>query len=217
MFGMVPFKRNANSIEKRGDTFSELIDNFFNDDFFVPIVPYKNNFNVDLMETENEYIVEEEKQALYSRFRSGFSSVMEELWLNQPKYALTIEVWLKNKKLAAEDIFEGILGQSIDGYHSSSDEEMESDSNSSGREVRTLLYDNIIGDMVSIAENPDIISERLKRLPAGLRSSFLSEVMELGKNDARARNRARQWLYRGLTTVRVKMSRGIERFTGIQD
>lgn len=58
MFGMVPFKRNNNSIAKRGDSFSDLIDNFFNDDFFVPMVPFKYNFNVDLKETENEYIVE---------------------------------------------------------------------------------------------------------------------------------------------------------------
>lgn len=58
MFGMVPFRRNNNSIAKRGDSFSDLIDNFFNDDFFVPMVPFKNNFNVDLKETENEYVVE---------------------------------------------------------------------------------------------------------------------------------------------------------------
>ncbi|QEK11645.1 Hsp20/alpha crystallin family protein [Crassaminicella thermophila] len=57
MFGMVPFKRN-NSLEKRNDYFNQLFNNFFDDDFFAPMITFGNAFKVDLKETENEYTIE---------------------------------------------------------------------------------------------------------------------------------------------------------------
>ena len=58
MFDMIPFRRNNNSLAKRGDYFDQLFDNFFNDDFLMPSSFMSNAFRVDLKENENEYIIE---------------------------------------------------------------------------------------------------------------------------------------------------------------
>lgn len=58
MFDMVPFRRNNNSITKRGDYFNQLFDNFFDDDFFAPSNYISNSFRVDLKETDDEYMIE---------------------------------------------------------------------------------------------------------------------------------------------------------------
>ena len=58
MFDMVPFRRNNNSIAKRGDYFNQLFDNFFDDDFFAPANYISNSFRVDLKETDDEYMIE---------------------------------------------------------------------------------------------------------------------------------------------------------------
>lgn len=58
MFDMVPFRRNNNSITKRGDYFNQLFDNFFDDDFFAPANYISNSFRVDLKETDDEYMIE---------------------------------------------------------------------------------------------------------------------------------------------------------------
>lgn len=58
MFDMVPFRKNNNSISKRGDYFDQLFNNFFNDDFLIPSNFMGNAFRVDLKENENEYIIE---------------------------------------------------------------------------------------------------------------------------------------------------------------
>ncbi|MCR1949940.1 Hsp20/alpha crystallin family protein [Clostridium sp. DSM 100503] len=62
MFEMVPWKKN-NYVQRKGDDFENMVNNFFNDDFFnsFSIAPFglvKNNFSVDLKETDNEYIIE---------------------------------------------------------------------------------------------------------------------------------------------------------------
>jgi HSP20 family protein len=58
MFDMVPFRRNNNSMAKRGDYFNQLFDNFFDDDFFAPVNYLSNSFRVDLKETDDEYMIE---------------------------------------------------------------------------------------------------------------------------------------------------------------
>lgn len=58
MFGMVPFRRGTNNIERSGDYFNNIFENFFPDDMFSPVVFKNNNFNVDVKEDENQYTVE---------------------------------------------------------------------------------------------------------------------------------------------------------------
>lgn len=58
MFGMVPFRRNNNSVAKRGDYFEDFFNNFFSDDFFAPAVFNNNSFKVDVKEDDNQYLVE---------------------------------------------------------------------------------------------------------------------------------------------------------------
>lgn len=59
MFGMVPFRKNNNNgLMRRGDFFDKMFDNFFSDDFFAPAqLNNISNFNVDVKEEENDYIV----------------------------------------------------------------------------------------------------------------------------------------------------------------
>lgn len=80
MFDMVPFRKNNNSIAKRGDYFNQLFDNFFNDDFFAPMTHFGNSFRVDLKETENEYVVEADlpginKEAIDIEYENNYLTV----------------------------------------------------------------------------------------------------------------------------------------------
>lgn len=80
MFDMVPFRKNNNSIAKRGDYFNQLFDNFFNDDFFAPMTNFGNSFRVDLKETENEYVVEADlpginKEAINIEYENNYLTV----------------------------------------------------------------------------------------------------------------------------------------------
>lgn len=53
MFNLIPYRKN--SINSFG-SFDTLIDNFFNDDFFVTS-KLSNNFNVDVKETDTSYAI----------------------------------------------------------------------------------------------------------------------------------------------------------------
>lgn len=80
MFDMVPFRKNNNSVTKRGDYFNQLFDNFFNDDFLAPMTHFGNSFKVDLKETENEYIVEADlpginKEAIDIEYENNYLTV----------------------------------------------------------------------------------------------------------------------------------------------
>ena len=56
MFGLVPFR--TNKLNGRGDVFQDFLSDFFNDDFFAPLNTINlNQFNVDVRETQNEYLV----------------------------------------------------------------------------------------------------------------------------------------------------------------
>lgn len=56
MFGLIPFKTNG--VDKKGGSFDDFLTGFFNDDFFSPMSFANNqNFNADIRETENEYLV----------------------------------------------------------------------------------------------------------------------------------------------------------------
>lgn len=57
MFDLVPFKKNNNGLRRR-DSFEGMLDSFFNDDFFNGFPSFSNGFNVDLRETDSQYIVE---------------------------------------------------------------------------------------------------------------------------------------------------------------
>ncbi|WP_426350694.1 heat shock protein Hsp18 [Alloiococcus sp. CFN-8] len=57
MFEMVPWRRNNNGVQKRGDLFEDMINSFFNNDFLVPSKVFGNNFLVDLKETDTEYTI----------------------------------------------------------------------------------------------------------------------------------------------------------------
>lgn len=55
MFDLVPFRRN--NLLKRGDSFNEMLNSFFEDDFFTGLNSLGSSFKVDLKETEDQYIV----------------------------------------------------------------------------------------------------------------------------------------------------------------
>ena len=55
MFGLIPFRSNKNL--SRGNTFEDLVSDFFNDDFFAPFGASSSGFNADIKETDNEYLV----------------------------------------------------------------------------------------------------------------------------------------------------------------
>ena len=57
MFDIVPWRKN-NSLTKKGDEFENMVNSFFNDDFFSSFSLMKNNFSVDLKEDNNNYIIE---------------------------------------------------------------------------------------------------------------------------------------------------------------
>ena len=57
MFDIVPWRKN-NSIQSKGDEFQNMVNSFFNDDFFNSVSIIKNNFSVDLKEDDNNYIIE---------------------------------------------------------------------------------------------------------------------------------------------------------------
>lgn len=58
MFDMVPFRRNNDL--RRGDDFENLVNSFFNNDFFSPINMngFGNDFKADLKETDDAYSIE---------------------------------------------------------------------------------------------------------------------------------------------------------------
>ena len=58
MFEVIPYKNNNRLMSKNGDAFSQLFNNFFNDDLSVPSNSIDNAFKVDLKENGNEYIIQ---------------------------------------------------------------------------------------------------------------------------------------------------------------
>ncbi|QDR82261.1 heat shock protein Hsp18 [Sporomusa termitida] len=59
MFDLVPFRKNSNNLVKRGDYFNQLVENFFNEDFFAPLTHNGGqSFQVDLTETEDAYLID---------------------------------------------------------------------------------------------------------------------------------------------------------------
>ncbi|WP_297422981.1 Hsp20/alpha crystallin family protein [Clostridium sp.] len=61
MFGLIPFR--TNSLDRKGGSFDDFFNGFFDDDFFSPMsFGFGNNqkFNADIRETQNEYLVSAE-------------------------------------------------------------------------------------------------------------------------------------------------------------
>lgn len=56
MFDLVPFRRN--DMARKGDTFDNIFDNFFNDNFFYPANFNAGGFRVDLKEDDKNYLIE---------------------------------------------------------------------------------------------------------------------------------------------------------------
>lgn len=84
MFEMIPWKKN-NYVQRKGDDFENMVNSFFNDDFFnsFSIAPFglvKSNFSVDLKETDNEYIIEADlpgvdKQDIDISYSNGYLTI----------------------------------------------------------------------------------------------------------------------------------------------
>ena len=55
MFVLIPFNTNKNL--SNGNSFENILSNFFNDDFFAPFNIDSDNFHADIKETDNEYLV----------------------------------------------------------------------------------------------------------------------------------------------------------------
>lgn len=56
MFDLVPF--GGKKVAEREDFLNQMMDNFFNEDFFSPFSNMSNNLRVDLKETEDAYLIE---------------------------------------------------------------------------------------------------------------------------------------------------------------
>lgn len=57
MFGLIPFRTNG--VKTTGGSFEDFINGFFNDDFFGNM-NMPGNFNADIKETQNEYLLDAE-------------------------------------------------------------------------------------------------------------------------------------------------------------
>ena len=56
MFNLIPVNRRG-GVPARGDFFSQVVDNFFRDDFFAPFNSIENSFRVDLKESDKDYVI----------------------------------------------------------------------------------------------------------------------------------------------------------------
>ncbi|MDU5106009.1 heat shock protein Hsp18 [Clostridium sp.] len=79
MFDIVPWRKN-NSIIKKGDEFENMVNSFFNDDFFNSFSLMKNNFSVDLKEDDNNYIIEADlpgvdKKDIDISYKNGYLNI----------------------------------------------------------------------------------------------------------------------------------------------
>ncbi|MFU7516017.1 heat shock protein Hsp18 [Clostridium sp. HCS.1] len=79
MFDIVPWRKN-NSITKKGDEFENMVNSFFNDDFFNSFSLMKNNFSVDLKEDDNNYIIEADlpgvdKKDIDISYKNGYLNI----------------------------------------------------------------------------------------------------------------------------------------------
>lgn len=79
MFDIVPWRKN-NSIQRKGDDFDNMVNSFFNDDFFSSLGILKNNFSVDLKEDDNDYIIEADlpgvdKKDIEISYKNGYLNI----------------------------------------------------------------------------------------------------------------------------------------------
>lgn len=79
MFDIVPWRKN-NSIQRKGDDFDNMVNSFFNDDFFSSLGVLKNNFSVDLKEDDNDYIIEADlpgvdKKDIEISYKNGYLNI----------------------------------------------------------------------------------------------------------------------------------------------
>jgi HSP20 family protein len=80
MFEMIPFRKNNNGLRRRDDFFNSFIDNFFDNDFIMPMNFMDSNFKVDLKETEDSYLVEADlrgipKEAIDIDYNNGYLTI----------------------------------------------------------------------------------------------------------------------------------------------
>ena len=79
MFDIVPWRKN-NSLQRKGDDFENMVNSFFNDDFFSSLGVLKNNFSVDLKEDDNDYIIEADlpgvdKKDIEISYKNGYLNI----------------------------------------------------------------------------------------------------------------------------------------------
>ena len=79
MFDIVPWRKN-NSIQRKGDDFENMVNSFFNDDFFNSFSLMKKNFSVDLKEEENDYVIEADlpgvdKKDINISYKNGYLNI----------------------------------------------------------------------------------------------------------------------------------------------
>lgn len=79
MFDIVPWRKN-NSIQRKGDDFENMVNSFFNDDFFNSFSLMNNNFSVDLKEEDNDYVIEADlpgvdKKDINISYKDGYLNI----------------------------------------------------------------------------------------------------------------------------------------------
>ena len=79
MFDIVPWRKN-NLTQRKGDDFENMVNSFFNDDFFSSLGVLKNNFSVDLKEDDNDYIIEADlpgvdKKDIEISYKNGYLNI----------------------------------------------------------------------------------------------------------------------------------------------
>ena len=80
MFEVIPYKNNNRLMSRNSDDFSQLFNNFFNDDFSVPSNSIDGSFKVDLKENDNEYIIQADlpgvkKEAINIEYNNNYITI----------------------------------------------------------------------------------------------------------------------------------------------
>jgi len=80
MFEVIPYKNNNRLMSRNSDDFSQLFNNFFNDDFSVPSNSIDGGFKVDLKENDNEYIIQADlpgvkKEAINIEYNNNYITI----------------------------------------------------------------------------------------------------------------------------------------------
>jgi hypothetical protein len=161
---------------------------------------------------EEIYIEKEHNNAIVKTFHVTFYRQLENMWLQFPHYAISLEFWVMRKKEYSEEMLHQLADNiSNNGLLSGKDfqeikEEIfkrysEKEANSS-----TCIYDGVLDDIMNANVDYGLINYRIKDTPEKVKAEFIQNLSSLAHNEASA-NRIRQWIQRGKAIIRAKMTK----------